>query len=391
MSGEDLWEEREAACTGGWLSRRGMSLVAGAGCRVRDGRGRDYLDLTSGHGVQALGHGHPAVVEAIRQGATDLLHVGQSFAHPQRAAFLEEITQVLPRGLDRVFLSNSGAEAVETALRIALSATGRSRVLALRRGFHGRTLGALSLTFNPRYRKGLEGRLLDVDHIRPNDPSDLCARDGSRYAALFMELVQGEGGVHVLDPEWVQTAAEWCRKEGVLLVVDEVQTGLGRTGTLWACEHFGLNPDLLCASKALAVGLPLGLTAWNSDIRPQEGLAGTTLGGNPLSCRVARVVLEVLTRPGFLPGIANRGACWRKRLQEANLPGLIEVRGLGFMVGLECRQPVAPLIQRLAEEHGLLVLNAGPRTLRLLPPLILDEAGEEAMLGGLEEVLGVCG
>lgn len=388
MSGEDVWERREAARTGGWLGRRGMSLVSGEGCLVRDGRGEEYLDLTSGHGVLALGHGHPRVQQAVREGAADLLHVGQSYAHPQRAAYLEELCALLPGDLDRAFLSNSGTEAVETALRLAVGACGRSRILALRRGFHGRTLGALSLTFNPRYRRGVEGCLLPVDHISADDPQAFEGRDGSPYAALFLELVQGEGGVHLLSPDWVAQARAWSEREGVLLVVDEVQTGLGRTGTFWACQHYGLQPDILCASKALAAGLPLGVTAWSPRLTPPEGLAGSTLGGNPLSCRVGRVVLGELTRPGFLEGVLRRGAEWRRRLEGAPLVERVAVRGLGFMLGVECRRPVAPLIARLAREHRMLVLNAGPRTIRVLPPLILSGEEEERMLRGLESVLG---
>ncbi len=376
----------EAAHNSGVYAKRDLALVRGAGATVWDAAGRAYLDCTAGYGVASVGHCHPAVVQAIQEQAAALITCPEMFYNDQRALLLDALHAVLPAHLDRAFLCNSGTEAVEAALKFARAATGRNKIVATMRGFHGRTMGALSATWEPHYRAPF-GRLLpDVAHIPYNDVAALAAVDGAT-AAVIVEVVQGEGGVRPGTAAFLQAAQAACRASGALLILDEVQTGFGRTGRWFALEHHGLAPDLLVLAKALGGGMPIGAVAISGALGPfAAGIHGSTFGGNPLACAAARATIGVLRDERLPERAAALGAELVARLRALRLPLVREVRGLGLMVGLELRSRVAPVLAALQQE-GVLALAAGPAVLRLLPPLVVTSGELEVAVAAISRVL----
>ena len=343
--------------------KRGITLVRGQGARLWDDEGREYLDCMSSHGAAILGHAHPAIIEVLSRQAAELASAPGAFHHPQKTRLMERLVELAPRGLARVFLCNSGTEAIEAALKLARASTGRTKILAAKRGFHGRSFGAMSVTFSPKQHALFAPVVPDVDFIAYNKTESLEEALDDNVAALVLELVQGEGGVHVAEPDFVARAAALCREQGILLVIDEVQTGFGRTGRLFACEHYGLTPDILCLAKGIAAGFPMGAIVVRDGLEFPPGTHGSTFGGNPLACAVANTVLDIVTADGFLQDVEANGDTLRSLLEG-------EVRGLGLMVGVELGERARPYVDRLAET-GVLALTAGKKVLRLLPPLVI--------------------
>ncbi|MDA0328249.1 MAG: aminotransferase class III-fold pyridoxal phosphate-dependent enzyme [Gemmatimonadetes bacterium] len=382
---------------GGWLSRqarheldvygkRGITLVSGSGCRVRDDEGREYIDCVGGHGALALGHRHPALEAALVDQASRIWFVPGSYGSPPRTRLLERLHEALPPELDRTFLSNSGTEAIEAALKIARAHTGRSDFVAAMRGFHGRTLGALSITAEARYRDPFGPLLGEVRRIPFNKPEALAGVVDASVAAVVLEPVQGEGGVHAADPDFLRAARAACDAHGALLVFDEVQTGFGRTGHLFAFEHSGVIPDVLCLAKSIAGGLPLGATVVRSGIGLGVGEHGSTFGGNPIACAVGRATLDVLLDSGVMAEVDGLGARMCRPIQDGGLPVVREVRQIGLMIGIQLKVPARPYVSAL-QERGVLALTAGRTVLRLLPPLVITAAEAEAVGAILLDVL----
>ena len=369
-------------------ARARRTIVRGAGARLFDSEGRSFVDLGATHGVGNLGSGDPAVVRAIQEQAAELIHLGTGFAVPARTAFLSRLCELTPRPLDRVFLSNSGTEAVEAAVKIARSATGRPKIVAMMRGFHGRTLGALSATWRREFRAPFEPLVPDFLHIPFNDPQALVTAVDERTALILLEPVQGEGGVHVATGEFLAAARAAADRSGALLAFDEVQTGIGRTGRLFALEHWGIVPDLLLLAKSLAGGVPIGATITSVTVESRfRGSHHSTFGGNPLACAAGRAALDRVVRDR-LPERADRlGRYAIERLRHLPPERVREVRGLGLMIGIELRDRVAPVLERL-EARGFLALPAGSTVLRLLPPLVIEEDDWRAGLEAIEEELG---
>jgi acetylornithine/LysW-gamma-L-lysine aminotransferase len=380
------WLERQGAHELDPYGKRGLALVHGAGSTVRDVEGRAYIDCVGGHGALALGHRHPALVAALADEAERVWFVPGSYGSPARARLLERLHQALPDQLDRTFLSNSGAEAVECALKIARLHTGRGTFVTALRGFHGRTMGALSVTAEARYREPFEPLLAGVRRVPYNDPHALREAVDADVAAVILEPVQGEGGVHVADPGYLRTVREACDAAGALLVLDEVQTGFGRTGRMFAFESAGVVPDILCLAKSIAGGLPLGATVVRRGIGLPMGVHGSTFGGNPLACAAARATLDVLLGTDLLDGVEPKGRRLEARLAEAGLPVVREVRRVGLMVGIQLRLPVRPYLARLQQE-GVLALAAGSTVLRLLPPLVITDEEIDYVADALLRVL----
>jgi acetylornithine/LysW-gamma-L-lysine aminotransferase len=377
----------EARHTSGAYPQRPIAIVRGRGVQVFDAHGKAYLDMTSGQGVAILGHGHPAVVAALERQARRLITCPEIFFNDQRAALYRELVACLPPGMERIFLCNSGAEAVEGALKLARLLTGRRRVLAMRRGFHGRTLGALSATWEPRYRGAFEPLLDGFHHLPFNDLQAAQAAIDGETAAVLMEVVQGEGGVHAAQESYLRGVRALCRERGALLILDEIQTGMGRTGRWWACQHYGVVPDVICLGKGIAGGLPMGVLAWRGELGGfSRGAHGSTFGGNPLACAAARGTLGAL-KEGQLPErAASLGAWFMERLRGIDHPMVREVRGLGLMIGLQLRRRVTPVLQALMG-HGVLALPAGRTTLRLLPPLVVEKGDLEVAATAIEAAL----
>jgi LysW-gamma-L-lysine/LysW-L-ornithine aminotransferase len=368
-------------------ARRRRRIVRADGARLIDDRGRSFVDLGATHGVGNLGAADPEVARAIQQQAAQLLYLGTGYESPVRTEFLEKLLGLLPPSFGRVFLSNSGTEAVEAALKIARSATGRPKVVAAMRGFHGRTLGSLSATWRKELRAPFEPLIPGFVHVPYNDPEALRAAVDRETALVLLEPVQGEGGVHVATEEYLRTAREVADRVGALLAFDEVQTGIGRTGRLFAFERWGIVPDLLVLAKSLSGGVPVGATVTSAEVEARfQGTHHSTFGGNPLACAAGIAVLDRIVRDRLPERAETLGAAARERLAGLPRDRVREVRGLGLMIGIELKERVAPVLEAL-EERGFLALPAGATVLRLLPPLIISEADWAAGLEAIHEVL----
>ena len=373
---------------GGTTARRGEAVfVRGEGCWMVDSEGHRYLDLSSAQGVAMLGHCHPRVTAAIVHQAQTLALCPNYLYNDVRAQFADALIGVLPGHLPHAFLCNSGAEAVDGALKFARLTTGRQRFVSTTKGFHGRTFGALSVTWEPKYREGF-GPLLDTTHVPFNDPAALDAAVTDDTAAVIVEIVQGESGVNLSTPTFIETAARVCRERGALLIADEIQTGFGRTGRWFACEHVGVQPDLLCMAKGLGGGFPMGAVAYSARVRAalSQGAHGSTFGGSPLACAAGLAAIGAYRDEHLIERSADMGA-QMLALLRSRLDGVAmvrDIRGLGLMIAVELRGKVAPVLKRLMLEHRVIALPAGPTILRLLPPLILSE---DEMVRGVDAIV----
>ncbi|MFA5944769.1 MAG: aminotransferase class III-fold pyridoxal phosphate-dependent enzyme [Candidatus Thermoplasmatota archaeon] len=363
-----------------------VAFVRGAGHQLFTADGTAYTDLGgASHGVANFGHNHPRIVEAIRRQSGQLIHDTMTIPSPVRGEFLDKLHSFLPAHLERTFLANSGTEAVECALKHAATATGRHKFIALRNSFHGRTLGALAATYRPQYRKPFHDLLIDVDFVTPGDEAALELAVTEETAAILVEPVQGEGGLTVLSDEFLRTCERMAHAQGALLVVDEIQTGLGRTGTDLAITPSGAKPDLHLLGKSLAGGLPIGTCSMTADVAAKmpAGGHGNTFGGSPLVCAAATAALDVLREEHLAERARIEGEHLLARLSALASPLLREVRGKGLMLGVDLRIKSQPVLDALLRRH-LLALAAGPTVVRMLPPL----ATPRAVLDGAVEALG---
>lgn len=362
---------QEDAHTSGVYPKRPLTLVRGSGARVWDADGREYIDCAGGQGAANLGHAHPAIVRAVSEQASKLISCPEIFYNDQRALLLDRLIAVAPRGLERAFLCSSGTEAVEAALKFARLSTGRHEVVATMRGFHGRTMGALSATWSRAYREPFEPLVPGFRHVPYNNPEAMQDAMTPNTAAVILEVVQGEGGVHPCDPGYLKAVQAMCRARGVLMILDEVQTGYGRTGKMFACEHYGVEPDMMCIAKSMAGGLPMGACLIGSRVGPLPAMAhGSTFGGNPLACAAAVATLAILEAEDLPGRAAALGRYLKESLESIRSPLVRQVRGLGLMIGIELRAKVTPVLQAL-QARGVLALPAGSTVLRLLPPLVI--------------------
>jgi acetylornithine/LysW-gamma-L-lysine aminotransferase len=381
----------EERILGGTTARRGDAVFArGEGCWLFDSEDRRYLDLSSAQGVALLGHCHPSLSDAVARQAATLISCPAFLYNDVRAEFAEALTGVLPAHLPYVFLTNSGAEAIDGALKFARLCTGRAAFVSTTKGFHGRTFGALSVTWEPKYREGF-GPLLDTTHVPFNDTGALETAITDRTAAVVFEVVQGESGVNLASAAFAERAQALCRERGALLIVDEIQTGFGRTGRWFAIEHLGLEPDLICLAKGLGAGFPMGAFAYTQRVRDalSPGAHGSTFGGSPLACAAGLAALHAYRGEGLIDQSARLGALMLEQLRRAldGLPMVRDIRGLGLMIAVELRTKVAPVLKSLMVDHGVIALPAGPTVLRLLPPLVITEAEIEQGVRAIATVL----
>ncbi len=372
--------------TSGVYAKQTLTIVRGQGASLFDVNGVEYLDCSSGHGVANLGHAHPKIAEALYKQANTLITLFESFPNDQRAMLMEKITALVP-GLDRVFFCNSGTEAVEAAFKFARISTGRKNFIAAMRAFHGRTYGSLSATFNKKYREGFEPLLPGVSHVSYNNIEALEKAVNEETAAVILEVVQGEGGVYSASLEYIHAARRICDERGALLIVDEIQTGFGRTGKIFAVQHYDVTPDLLTCAKSLAGGVPMGAVLIGANIKNLvPGVHGSTFGGNPLSCAAANAALDVIVGEDLPGQAAAKGAYLMEKLKKIESPNIREVRGIGLMVGIEMKQKVTPYIKAL-QEKKIIALNAGMTVIRLLPPLVITYEQIDHLVDVLIEVL----
>lgn len=378
--------DTETKHTSGVYAKQFLTIVRGQGASLFDVDGNEYLDCSSGHGVANLGHAHPKIAEALYKQANTLITLFESFPNDQRAILMEKITALVP-GLDRVFFCNSGTEAVEAAFKFARISTGRKNFIAAMRAFHGRTYGSLSATFNKKYREGFEPLLPGVSHVSYNNIEALDKAVNEETAAVILEVVQGEGGVYPASFAYMQAVRRICDERGALLIVDEIQTGFGRTGKMFAIEHYSVTPDLLTCAKSLAGGVPMGAVLIGPRVKNlTPGVHGSTFGGNPLSCAAANAALDVMKDEDLAGQAAAKGAYLMEKLMKIESPNIREVRGLGLMVGIEMKQKVAGYIKAL-QERRIIALNAGMTVIRLLPPLVITYEQIDHLVEVLTEVL----
>ena len=378
---------RETAHTSGLYQKRELALVRRDGALVWDEAGRQFIDCVGGQGSGNLGHANAAVADALAAQARTLSFCTELFYNDRRAELYDRLARILPPSLDRIFLCNSGTEAIEGALKFARLATKRTKVVATMRGFHGKTMGALSATWGPEYRE-LFGPLLEgFSHIPFNKVESLDAGITAETSAFIVELVQGEGGVRPATHEFVAEAARLCRDRGALLVVDEVQTGFGRTGTMFAIEQFGLLPDVLCLAKSIAGGIPMGAIAFSRALGelPKRSHS-TTFGGNPLACAAAVATIDEHLRLGLAAAAADRGRQLHDGLLSIESPKIREVRGLGLIQGIELKENAGPTLKGL-QDNGVLALGAGPTVVRYLPPLVISAAQVDTVIDATRAAL----
>jgi acetylornithine/LysW-gamma-L-lysine aminotransferase len=375
----------ESQYTSGVYAKREITIVRGQGALLYDDTGREYIDCVGGQGAANLGHAQPAIAEAIAAQARTLISCPEMFYNDRRALLMERLTGLV--NMPRVFLCNSGTEAIEAAIKFARASTGREEIIAAMRSFHGRTMGALSATWNKKYREPFEPLVPGFSHIPYNNLEKLEQAVTGSTAAVMLEIVQGEGGVYPGSAEFLRGAQALCRQRGAMLIIDEVQTGFGRTGKMFAFQHYNLQPDLLCVAKSIAGGIPMGAVLIGERVGVLDtGIHGSTFGGNPLAAAASLAALDILEGQHLPERAAELGAYTISRLGEIQSPLIREVRGLGLMVGIEIKQKVAPYLQGLME-RGVLALPAGLTVIRLLPPLVITREQIDLALAAIAEVL----
>jgi len=353
--------------------KRDLTVVRGSLATLWDDAGKEYIDCGASFGVGNLGHCNPAIVEAIAAQSRELIHVGPSFGTTAKAGFVDKLLSVAPPNLKRVFLSNSGSESVEAAIKFARASTRRKKIVAAMRGFHGRTMGALSATWRRDFREPFEPLVPGFHHVPFNDVDALDKAVDSETAAVLLEAVQGEGGVHVATQEYLHVAREICDQREAALIIDEVQTGMGRTGRLFAIERWGVEPDILTLAKSLAGGVPIGATLTTEAVEKAfQGSHTSTFGGNPLACAAGTAAIEYTVREKLWERAERLGNEAFETLRGLHSRSVREIRGLGLMIGIELRGKAGPVLQAL-QEDGVLAIGGGSSVIRLLPPLVIPE------------------
>lgn len=390
MNYEQIFE-LESTYNSGGVGRRPVALVRAKGARLWDSEGREYIDCAAAQGWANVGHSHPRVTQAIQNQAEVYVAGQESSYNDQRALWMQEMAGVLTNSLGwsdcYIHPSNSGTEAIEAALKFARFKTGRSGIIATMRAFHGRTMGALSLTWNKKYRSPFEPLVPDIKHVPYNNIEAMAEAIDDKTAGVVVELVQGESGVYPGTTDYFQSLRELCSQRGALLIVDEIQTGVGRTGRWLACEHHQLAPDVIALAKSIGGGLPLGVTAWRKELgKFESGVHGSTFGGNPLVCAASRAVIQVMAEEKLAERADALGGWLREELETLPKQQIREIRGLGLMIGIELKGKVTPVLQALME-RGVWALPAGLNVLRLLPPLVIERSDLEQAVKAIGEVL----
>ncbi|NOX63442.1 MAG: aspartate aminotransferase family protein [Chloroflexi bacterium] len=378
-------------------SRPPFVLENGEGAWLQDSAGKRYLDLVAGIAVNALGYGDPEIAATIREMAARPLHYSNLYHSEPMARLAARLVDVTPFA-DRVHYQNSGAECNEAAFKFARKwarehyGEGKSDIVAFTGAFHGRTMGALAATPRPKYQEPYRPLMPGVRFAEFNNPDSAAEVIDDGVCAVIVEPIQGEGGIHPADDAFMVALRELTHKHNALLIFDEVQCGVGRTGRFWAHEAYGVLPDMLCAAKPLAAGLPIGVVLVTERVAEiiHPGDHGTTFAGGPLVTAVADVVVRRISDPAFLKRVEQTGAYFKERIEEINSPHIREVRGRGLMLGVQLDIPAGPVVNA-GYEQGLLLLNAGPDVLRIIPPLIISQAEVDIAVERLSAILAQVG
>lgn len=366
--------------------RRDVTLVKGENANVWDDQGNEYIDLASGISVANVGHCNPKVVEAITKQANTLITCANTFYNDAKAIFLEKLFSVAPKNLTKAFLTNSGTEAIEAAIKFARANTKKTKFIAAMKGFHGRTYGALSATYKKEYRDIFEPLVPGFSFVPYNNFEKLAEAVDEDTAGIILELVQGEGGINIGQKEYFQKVRELCNEKNILLIIDEIQTGFCRTGTMFAIEQYGIDADMMTVAKSIAGGFPMGALLCSEKIQIEKGKHGSTFGGNPLACAAGTASIDFMIENKLWEQADEKGKYFKEKLSSFTLSKVREIRVIGLMIGIELKDKSQPVIVELLERK-VLSLPAGTTVLRLLPPLTISYEELDKAINILAEVL----
>jgi acetylornithine/LysW-gamma-L-lysine aminotransferase len=361
---------------GNLYQRFPVTIEKGLGAHVWDTDGKEYIDCMGGYGVALVGHRNERVVNAIKTQIEKIITVHSSLYNKTREEFLEKLINIAPKNLTQVHLNNSGAEAVEAAIKFARKFTGKKGMIAMNGSYHGKSMGALSLTFNPKYRKIFQPLVEKVSFSRFGDIDSLRSTIDDETGFVILEPIQGESGIIVAPDGFLQDVKKLCDEKGILLIFDEIQSGFGRTGRMWASEHWNTSPDIMCLAKGIAGGVPMGATLVRPDILAcmSKGEHSSTFGGNPLSCAAGIGAIEAITKDGLIENADKMGKKFFEGLKQLKEKHKIirEIRGKGLMIGIELKFEVKDILMD-GINKGILLLYSGRNIIRLLPPLVITE------------------
>ena len=375
---------------GNLYQRFPVTIEKGVGAHVWDIDGKEYIDCMGGYGVALVGHQNQRVNKAIKEQIDKIITVHSSLYNKTREEFLKILIGLAPKGLTQVHLNNSGSEAIEAAIKFARKFTGKKGMVAMKGSYHGKSFGALSLTFHPKYRKPFEPLVEKVSFASFGDIESLRSVIDDDTAFVILEPIQGESGIIVAPEGFLQEVRKLCDEKGILLIFDEIQAGLGRTGRLWACDHWNTAPDILCLAKGIAGGVPMGVTLVRPDILSSmnKGEHSSTFGGNPLSCAAGIAALKALTEDGLIENSEKMGKIFREGLEKLKEKHTMirEIRGKGLMIGIEMKFEIKDILMGLIKD-GILMLYSGRNILRILPPLVISEGDITKVLHALDSIL----
>lgn len=383
MNGEDLY-------VGNIYQRFPVNISKGKDATVWDTSGREYIDCMGGYGVALVGHCNDRVVQAIKDQVENLITCHMSIYNDTRLKFLQKMSEISPKQLSKFFFSNSGAESVEAAIKFSRKYTGKSGIISMNGGYHGKTFGALSVTFNEKYRKSFQPLLEGVKFVPPHTPSVIEEVLDESIGTVIVEPIQGETGIIVPEDGILQEIREICDRNNLVLIFDEIQTGLGRTGKMWAGQNWNTTPDIMCLAKGIAGGLPMGLTLCKPEILDsiKIGEHSSTFAGNPLACSAGIATIDSIVEDKLLENALHIGSLFKNGLLELQKKHKIirDVRGLGLMLAVELRFDVRDVLMDGIKE-GVLMLYSGRNIIRLLPPLVLDEVKVLKTLEIMDKIL----
>jgi len=375
---------------GNLYQRFPVTIEKGVGSHVWDVDGKEYIDCMGGYGVALVGHKNERVNNAIKEQIDKIITVHSSLYNKTREEFLTTLISLAPKGLTQVHLNNSGAEAIEAAMKFARKFTGKTGMVAMKGSYHGKSFGALSLTFNPKYRKAFAPLVEKVSFASYGDIESLRSVIDENTAFVILEPIQGESGIIVAPEGFLQEVRKLCDEKGIVLIFDEIQAGLGRTGRLWACDHWNTVPDILCLAKGIAGGVPMGATLVRPDILASisKGEHSSTFGGNPISCAAGTAALKAITEDGLIENSEKMGKLFQDGLEKLKEKHTMirEIRGKGLMIGIEMKFEVKDILMGLIKK-GVLMLYSGRNILRILPPLVISEDDVTKVLHVLDLVL----
>ena len=366
--------------------RRDVVLVKGKGARVWDDQGNEYIDMAAGISVANVGHANDKVVEAISKQAATLITCANTFYNDTKAIFLEKLFSIAPKNLTKAFLTNSGAEAIEAAIKFARLNTKKTKFIAAMKGFHGRTMGALSATYKTEYREGFGPLVPGFSFVPYNNFEKLLAAVDDDTAGIILEPIQGEGGINIGQKEYFQKVRQLCDEKNILLIIDEIQTGFCRTGKMFAIEYLGIEADMMTLAKSIAGGFPMGALLCSDKITVEKSKHGSTFGGNPLACAAGLAAIDFMLENKLWEQAEAKGKYFKEKLEKHQLTKVREIRIIGLMIGIELKDKSQPIIVELLN-NKILSLPAGTTVLRMLPPLVISYEDLDTVVEKLIEIL----